>query len=126
MPAMTVAYASLRRDQISDATPQMNVLQRVGGAIGTAVLAVVLQRAGAAAVATGHALTHATSATQAAALHVTLQQQLAHAFDTSYWWAFGIAALSLIPCLFLLRAERPQQTERAEEPLEAAMEAVGV
>ena len=45
MPTMTVAYASLRKDQLSDATPQMNVIQRVGGAIGTAVLAVVLQQA---------------------------------------------------------------------------------
>ena len=44
MPAMTAAFAALRPDQLSDATPQMNVLQRVGGAIGTAVLAVVLQR----------------------------------------------------------------------------------
>ena len=45
MPAMTAAFASLRPDQLSDATPQLNVLQRIGGAIGTAVLAVVLQRA---------------------------------------------------------------------------------
>ena len=45
MPAMTAAFASLRPEQLSDATPQLNVLQRVGGAIGTAVLAVVLQRA---------------------------------------------------------------------------------
>jgi EmrB/QacA subfamily drug resistance transporter len=125
MPAMTVAYASLRRDEISDATPQMNVLQRVGGAIGTAILAVVLQRAGSAAVASGHALRHATSPQQAAVLHATLSQQLAHAFQTSYWWAFGIAALSLLPCLFLLHAERPRQAERAEEPRQAAMEAVG-
>ena len=45
MPAMTAAFASLRPEQLSDATPQLNVLQRIGGAIGTAVLAVVLQRA---------------------------------------------------------------------------------
>ena len=45
VPAMAAAYASLRREELSDATPQMNVLQRVGGSIGTAVLAVVLQRA---------------------------------------------------------------------------------
>ncbi|HEV7943473.1 MAG TPA: DHA2 family efflux MFS transporter permease subunit [Solirubrobacteraceae bacterium] len=127
MPAMTVAYQSLRRDQISDATPQMNVLQRVGGAIGTAILAVVLQRASVGAVATGNAIKHAASPEQAAALHATLSQQLASAFDTSYWWAFGIAVLSLVPCVFLLRVERPPQAERAEEPpLEAApMEAVG-
>jgi EmrB/QacA subfamily drug resistance transporter len=125
MPAMTVAYASLRRDQISDATPQMNVLQRVGGAIGTAILAVVLQRAGAAAIATGHALRHAHSAAQAATLHATLGQQLAHAFQASYWWALGIAVLSLVPCLFLLRAESPGAQQRAESPLDAGVEPIG-
>ena len=45
MPAMAAAFASLERSELSDATPQLNVLQRVGGSIGTAVLAVVLQRA---------------------------------------------------------------------------------
>ena len=48
MPAMSAAFASMRPEQLSDATPQLNVLQRLGGAIGTAVLAVVLQRASAA------------------------------------------------------------------------------
>jgi EmrB/QacA subfamily drug resistance transporter len=89
MPAMTAAFASMRPEQVSDATPQINALQRIGGAIGTAVLAVVLQRAGA----------HAPSVAARAG-----------AFDTAYWWALGIAALTLIPCLMLLRAERPQQT----------------
>jgi EmrB/QacA subfamily drug resistance transporter len=86
MPAMTAAFSSLRPEQLSDATPQMNVLQRIGGAIGTAVLAVVLQRA------SGHAPSLA---------------KLAGAFDSAYWWSLGIAALSLIPCVVLLRAERP-------------------
>jgi EmrB/QacA subfamily drug resistance transporter len=85
MPAMTAAFGAMRPEQISDATPQINALQRTGGAIGTAVLAVVLQRAGA------HAVTPA---------------EHADAFDTAYWWAFGIAALSLIPCTILWRAER--------------------
>ena len=44
VPAMSVAFASMRPDQLSDATPQLNVVQRLGGAIGTTVLAVVLQR----------------------------------------------------------------------------------
>ena len=43
MPAMTAAYATLRPEQVNDATPQLNVLQRVGGSIGTAILTVVLQ-----------------------------------------------------------------------------------
>ena len=37
MPAMSAAFASLQRSELADATPQLNVLQRVGGSIGTAV-----------------------------------------------------------------------------------------
>ena len=44
MPAMTAAFAAMRPEQLSDATPQINVRERLGGAIGVAVLAVVLQR----------------------------------------------------------------------------------
>jgi EmrB/QacA subfamily drug resistance transporter len=106
MPAMSAAFSAMRPEQISDATPQLTVLQRTGGAIGTAVLAVVLQRAGAGA--------H-TSA------------ELASAFDTAYWWALGIAALSLIPCVVLLRAEKPQQEKLAREAPsgDAALEPMG-
>jgi EmrB/QacA subfamily drug resistance transporter len=105
MPAMTTAFASLRPDQLSDATPQLNVLQRIGGAIGTAVLAVVLQRA------SGHApsITH-----------------LAHAFNIAYWWSFGTAALALIPCVVLLRAENPRaRLDHAAANAEAAVEPLG-
>jgi EmrB/QacA subfamily drug resistance transporter len=113
MPAMSAAFSAMRPDQISDATPQINALQRTGGAIGTAVLAVVLQRAG---------------------VHARTPEELAGAFDTAYWWALGIAALSLIPCLMLLCAERPQDeaepvVEEAEPVLErqeALADAVGV
>jgi EmrB/QacA subfamily drug resistance transporter len=110
MPTMTVAYASLRTDQLSDATPQMNVLQRVGGAIGTALLAVVLQRASAGA---------------------ETASELASAFGTAYWWSLGLAAASLIPCLVLLRAEDRQglsgeQELGAEKIAEAEVEPLGV
>jgi EmrB/QacA subfamily drug resistance transporter len=106
MPAMTTAFASLRPEQLSDATPQLNVLQRIGGAIGTAVLAVVLQRA------SGHAPT---------------TTGLASAFDTAYWWSFGMALMSVIPCVVLLRAENPRRrmTPAAAEA-EATAEPLGV
>jgi EmrB/QacA subfamily drug resistance transporter len=106
MPAMSAAFSAMRPEQITDATPQITVLQRTGGAIGTAVLAVVLQRAGAGA--------HSP-------------EQLASAFDTAYWWALGIAALSLIPCVVLLRAEKPQQAKLAREAPsgDAALEPAG-
>jgi EmrB/QacA subfamily drug resistance transporter len=104
MPAMSAAFSAMRPDQISDATPQINALQRTGGAIGTAVLAVVLQR------------------TAAGQPHTAVG--LTHAFNTAYWWALGIAALSLIPCLMLLRAERPDGAPDGV-PSEAAAEVAG-
>jgi EmrB/QacA subfamily drug resistance transporter len=103
VPAMSAAFAALRPEQLSDATPQLNVLQRIGGAIGTAVLAVVLQRA------SGHA---------------TGLVKLAGAFDSAYWVSLGISALALIPCLVLLRAEnphaRPGRAVAGAEPAAAA------
>ena len=86
MPAMSAAFASLRALELSDATPQLNVLQRVGGSIGTAVLAVVLQRA-----LVGDA--HAGGAGAAA-------------YGTAFWWSAGLTALAIVPCIVLLRAER--------------------
>jgi EmrB/QacA subfamily drug resistance transporter len=104
MPAMTAAFSALRPDQLSDATPQLNVLQRIGGAIGTAVLAVVLQRA------TGQASIKPPGA-----------------FQTAYWWSLGISVLSLIPCVVLLRAENPRaRLSRAAANAEAAAEPLGV
>ena len=91
MPAMTAAFAAMRPDQVADATPQINALQRIGGAIGVAILAVALERY---------------------SKHSHSPSGLAHAFDSTYWWALGIAALGFIPCLVLLRAEHP----RAEQP----------
>jgi EmrB/QacA subfamily drug resistance transporter len=105
MPAMTAAFAALRPDQLSDATPQLNVLQRIGGAIGTAVLAVVLQRASG----------HSPSPTH-----------LAGAFATAYWWSLGICLLSLVPCMVLLRAENPRtKLDRAAANAESTIEPIG-
>jgi hypothetical protein len=83
----------------------MNVLQRLGGAIGTAVLAVVLQRA---------------------ALHASTPAEHAAAFDAAYWWSLGIAVLTLIPCVVLLRAEAPH-ARKAPTPAgpETAVEPLG-
>ena len=43
MPAMASAYSTISRDAVPRATTTLNVLQRVGGSIGTALLAVVLE-----------------------------------------------------------------------------------
>jgi EmrB/QacA subfamily drug resistance transporter len=91
MPAMAAAFASLEPSELPDATPQLNVLQRIGGSIGTAVLAVVLERA----------LAGTTSLDAAAA-----------AYGTAFWWSLGITALAIVPCLVLVRAERGARAEQ--------------
>jgi hypothetical protein len=89
---MTAAFASLDRSELSDATPQLNVLQRTGGSIGTALMAVVLQRA----LIGAH----------------TLNAQ-ASAYGTAFWWSVGLTAAAIVPCVILLRAERSARSTRS-------------
>jgi len=93
MPAMSAAFAALERSELSDATPQLNVLQRVGGSIGTAVLAVVLQRA----LVGAHSLSDAASA-----------------YGTAFWAAAGLSALAIVPCIVLMRAEAAARRAKAD------------
>jgi EmrB/QacA subfamily drug resistance transporter len=102
MPAMTAAFASLERSELSDATPQLNVLMRIGGSLGTAVLAVVLQRA----LVGSHTLAG-----------------MAGAYGTAFWASAALAAGGFIPCIILLRAERAARAAHPEEVREAALEA---
>ncbi|HEY0631440.1 MAG TPA: MDR family MFS transporter [Thermoleophilaceae bacterium] len=102
MPAMAAAFAALSPHELSDATPQMNILQRLGGSIGTAVLAVVLQRA---LISESHPLTAAGTA---------------DAYSVAFWWSFGITALAIVPSIVLLRAERQAKADTAAGFAEAA------
>jgi uncharacterized membrane protein len=55
MPAMTAAYASVAADEMGDAATLINIVQRVGGAIGAVGVVVALARAGGGASAYGRA-----------------------------------------------------------------------
>jgi MFS family permease len=101
MPAMTAAYARLEPADIAHATPQLNVLQRVGGSIGIALLTVVLQ----------HGLTGARTPAVAAA-----------AFGHTYLWVLALSVVALIPAYVLARAERGER-EQQSVPMAAAAEA---
>ena len=92
MPAMSAAFASLESSELPHATPQLNVLQRVGGSIGVAVLAVVLQRA---------------------LIGVHTLSGAAAAYGTAFWWSAGLTALAIVPCIFLMRAERAARSHKA-------------
>jgi EmrB/QacA subfamily drug resistance transporter len=85
MPAMTAAYARLEPEDIAHATPQLTVLQRIGGSIGIALLTVVLQN--------GLDGAH----TPAAA---------ASAFGHTYELVLALTLVAAIPAYVLARAER--------------------
>jgi EmrB/QacA subfamily drug resistance transporter len=93
MPAMTAAFSALHHDQINDASPQLNVIQRVGGSLGTAVIAVVLQTK----------LAHLSSTTSGRAASANA---IAASFAQTYWWVIGLSVLALIPAVVLWRVER--------------------
>ncbi len=105
MPAMSAAFASLEHDELPDATPQLNVLQRVGGSIGTALLAVILQRA----LIGAHTLSAAASA-----------------YGTAFWASAVLTALAIIPCIVLVRAERAARRshDSADTPSDTLAEAI--
>jgi EmrB/QacA subfamily drug resistance transporter len=88
MPAFTAAFATLDHDQVADASPQLNVIQRVGGSLGTAVIAVILQSK----------LDRLSTPASASAT--------AGAFASTYWWVMALTIGGLIPAVVLWRVER--------------------
>jgi EmrB/QacA subfamily drug resistance transporter len=80
-PVMSAAYAVLDRAAIPKATATLNVIQRIGGAVGTAVYAVVLQ--------------HNLKAIGGAS-----------AFGDTFWLPLAFVAIAILPALLLPRANR--------------------
>jgi EmrB/QacA subfamily drug resistance transporter len=113
MPAMAVAYQSVSREAVAQATSALNVIQRVAGSIGTALLAVVLQRAIAAEEGGlgggigGLAALSPQDRAQAAPM-------LAHAFGRTFWVALALTAAALVPALLLPRL-RPRHDAATQE-----------
>ncbi len=75
---MAAAYKTLPRPSIPAATTGANIMVRVGSALGAAILAVVLQ-----------------------ILLTSAGSDPAAAFAGSFWWAFGFAAIALVPAVLL-------------------------
>ncbi len=100
MPCMAAAFQGLSREQTPAATSALNVIQRVSGAVGTALLAVFLQRAIAAQVPRLHGDLQ-QMATLPQAQHLHLAPALAHAFGATFWIAAALIAAALIPALLL-------------------------
>jgi EmrB/QacA subfamily drug resistance transporter len=128
MPAMSAAFSSMTRPQVPRATSALNVIQRVGGSIGVALLSVILT----------HQLTSSIPASgssgaglQAAqnmspALHDKIAPLIADGFGATYWWGFGLIALAFIPSLFLPRHGSAVQIEKMRAAEEQGSETLAV
>ena len=91
------AFRDISPGQVPDANATIRIVQQVGGSFGAAALAVIL----ASELLSHHALTAAARG---------------RAFDTAFWWAAGLTALTLLPALLLPR----RQTEKEKPGPEAA------
>jgi EmrB/QacA subfamily drug resistance transporter len=110
MPSMAVAYQSAPREAVGQATSTINVIQRIAASIGTAFLAVILQRSISASLpgfdgGVGALAGLAPSQREGAA------GGLADAFGTTFWVAFALVATALVPALLL--PERPHVADDA-------------
>ena len=96
VPSMAAAFQAVSRAETPRATSAINVIQRLGGAIGTALFAIVLSRqAGAEAGAGLHGVGGAGGA-----------GALAGAFGTTFWMAAGLIAVAVVQALLLPRGRR--------------------
>ena len=85
------------------ASTAINIVQRVGGSIGTALVAVVLEhqiRVQVHGISGG--LTGASTASRSVVARVA--QPFASAFGNTFWWVVGMTVVALIPALLLVRA----------------------
>ena len=86
-PSMAAAFKAVFPAEMPRATSTLNTLQRIAGAIGTALFAILLQ--------------HAITASQSS--HPGSTQALAAAFGHTFWVAVALIAATLIPALLLPR-----------------------
>ena len=121
MPATAAAYATISRAAVPRATTLINVFQRVGGSIGTALLAVVLEDQIRASVPSTPGVSGGSIEPLPAAVRERVAMPLAHAFSHTFWWAVGLSALAIVPAIVLAlktpkRGVSASRVEPAGEP----------
>jgi EmrB/QacA subfamily drug resistance transporter len=110
MPAMSAAFQTMARADVARATTALNIIQRVGGSIGVALLSVVLS----------HQLGGGGELAQAAQ-----SPGAADAFGTTFWWALALMVVAGFAATLLPRT-KPAAQEQAPHAhaAEAATEAI--
>jgi hypothetical protein len=96
---MAAAFQDLPPSSMGHATSAINVIQRVAGAVGSALLAVVLQQAMAARLPGFHGGIGQAGAAAAASPHAATA--LGDAFGVAFAASFGICLAALVPAVLL-------------------------
>jgi EmrB/QacA subfamily drug resistance transporter len=126
MPAMAAAFATLSHADVPRATSALNVLQRVGGSLGTALLAVVLQhqivtQLTAAGAGAGSGAGSGVLQRVPEDVRVKIAEPVATAFGNTFWWAVGMSAVGIVPTAILAvsqrRERRAQVLAEAQTPV---------
>src|ERR671936_1090786 len=108
MPSMAAPFQTLAHDETPRATSALNVIQRVAGATGTALLAIVLQRELATKLPDFQGVISAL-ARLSTRQHAAVAPALADAFATTFWVAAALIAIAVVPALLLPRVRSRQQ-----------------
>ena len=82
IPIMASAYRGLSRDQVPDASIATRILQTIGGAFGSAILATIAQH-------------------QLSSSYISDIQAVASAYNVAFWWSIGFTVIAIIPALLL-------------------------
>ena len=104
MPVFAAAYRNLAPMEIPRATTATNIVRQVGGSLGVAAFAVVLQTQISSRL---HIASSQALSMNPAHLPMPVLVKLAEAFSTSFWWSFGVCVLAIFPAL-LLPSSPPQ------------------
>ena len=115
MPTMTAALSSVQRHEVARVTGGMNVVQRVGGSVGTALLAVVLSHQIASLIPSSgvHEAGLAAARTLSPEARAAILPELGRAFGHTFVWALGVVVLALIAAIFLPRRKVAHNAEQA-------------
>jgi EmrB/QacA subfamily drug resistance transporter len=124
MPTMSSAFITLKRPQVPRATSAINVIQRVGGSVGVAILSTYLThemtqnlpRASRAVGASGESGLSAISAIPPAA-HDKIAPMLADAFGSTYWVSLTMLSAVFVLSLFLPRHGTTEALARKDSAL---------
>jgi EmrB/QacA subfamily drug resistance transporter len=112
MPTMTAAMATLRRAAVAKASTTLNIIQQVGGSIGTATMAVLLTNALKDRLGAGGGI-GAAAAIPADARDRVLPL-MADAFGSTFTWALVLIGVAFVPALLLPR-RKPDPIEDEDD-----------